>query len=132
MSAADLDMVWGVADNCRLTATQQAFRLPIHVAAKIDALCDLFPTKGKTAIVGDLLAKALEGAVEHLPVQAGELKGEDQEHGRYYAEAGLIADFRRLANKHYRELEREAGNEHVGDLYRGEYVVLESYLSDCR
>jgi hypothetical protein len=102
------------------------------VAAKIDALCELFPTRSKTAIIGDLLASALEGAVEHLPVQAGEPKGEDQEHGRYYAEAGLLADFRRLANKHYRELEREAGNEGSGDLYEGEYVILESDLIDSR
>ena len=130
MKAADLHKLWGAPDNSRLTAKQQSFRLPIHVAAKIDALCDLFPTRSKTEIVGDLLVSALEEAVQHLPVQAGEPKGEDPEHGRHYAEAGLRAEFRRLANKHYRELEREAGNKDAGDLYKGEYGVLESELGD--
>jgi hypothetical protein len=130
MRVADLHKVWGAPDNSRLTAKQRSFRLPIHVAARIDALCDLFPAKSKTEIVGDLLAVALDEAVEHLPVQAGLPQGEDPELGRYYAESGLRAEFRRLANRHYRELQREAGYKDTGDLYKGEHTVLQSDLEN--
>ena len=128
MKPADLHKVWSAPDNSRVTAKQQSFRLPVHVAAKIQALCDIFPTKTKTEIVGDLLATALEEVIAHLPARSGVPRGEDPERGRYCDEEGPIAEFRRQANKHYRELEKELGNKEAVDLYSGSYVVFESDL----
>lgn len=68
MKSPDLHKVWSAPGNSRLTAKQQSFRLPTHVAAKINALCDVFPNKTKTEIVGDLLAAALD---ELVPVERG-------------------------------------------------------------
>jgi hypothetical protein len=51
MKAADLANVWGAPDNPRLTAKQQSFHLPTHIAAKLNALCDVFPNRTKTEIV---------------------------------------------------------------------------------
>ena len=42
---ADLHKVWAAPDNTRLTAKQFSFRLPVHVAAKLSALCETFPQK---------------------------------------------------------------------------------------
>jgi len=39
-------------------------RLPLHVAAKIEALCEMFSHRTKTEIIGDLLSTALEEVVE--------------------------------------------------------------------
>ena|ERR1700733_10585987 len=50
----------------------------------------------------------------------------DPVRGEYCDEAGLIAEFRRHANKHYRELEKELGNKEPPDLYGGSYVVFKS------
>jgi hypothetical protein len=113
---ADLGKVWGGPDNSRLTRKQQSFRLPVQVAAKIEALCELFPNKTKTQIVGDLLATALEELMPGLS-EPGRQLYEDPEHGPICEEVGPVLEFRRLANKHYKELERELGNKNPGELY---------------
>ena len=59
MKASTLHDVWASPDNTRLTPKQFSFRLPIHVAAKIAALCDMYPQKTRTQIIADLLTSAL-------------------------------------------------------------------------
>lgn len=127
MKAADLAKLWGAPDNSRLTAKQQSFRLPTHVAAKINALCDLFPNRTKTEIVGDLLASALDEAISHLPAYAGdEPAGRDPDDTEVFVAWGPAVDFRRLANKHFRELEKELGNKDAAALYSGDLAVPRS------
>lgn len=126
MKSADLHKVWGAPDNSRLTAKQFSFRLPVHVAAKINALCDIFPNKTKTQIVGDLLTTALDEVISSLPSVRGEELGEHPDEGVYYRETGLIATFRSRANKYFKELERELGNKAAPDLYDGDYVVFKN------
>jgi hypothetical protein len=64
---------------------QTSMRLSVHVAAKISALCEMFPQRSKTQIINDLLSTALdeleaslekghpwedsEEGLEHLPTQ---------------------------------------------------------------
>ena len=43
-----------------LTVDQLSVRLPVHVAAKLKALQDIYPGKTLTRLVGDLLAAALD------------------------------------------------------------------------
>lgn len=115
---ADLHKLWGRPDNSRLTAKQFSFRLPVHVAAKIAALCELYPTRTRTEIVGDLLSAALEDAIEALPAYPGASMGRhpdtDEE---VFEETGPRAEFRRIANGHFEALETELGNEKPGKLY---------------
>ena len=132
MKPADLHKVWSAPDNSRLTGKQQSFRLPVHVAAKIQALCDIFPNKTKTEIVGDLLATALEEVIENLPVSAGVPRGADDQGRPYFDEEGTRAQFRTYANKYYRELEKELGNKEVTDLYSNNYMVFESDLGPSK
>ena len=127
MKAADLARVWGAPDNSRLTAKQQSFRLPTHVAAKINALCDVYPNRNKTEIVGDLLASALDEVIRHLPAYATEEPaGRDPEGNEVFVALGPLVDFRRSANKHFRDLERELGSKDVADLYSGTWVTSKS------
>jgi hypothetical protein len=127
MKASDLHAVWSAPDNTRLTAKQSSFRLPIHVAAKLAALSELYPNKTRTQIVGDLLATALETCVEGLESIRG------RQIGRYTAEdtgsvamdvfedVGPLARFKASANKHHAELELELGNESPKELYPREW-----------
>jgi hypothetical protein len=117
MKPADLTKVWTAPDNSRLTPKQQSFRLPLHVAAKLDALCALFPNKSKTEIVGDLLATAIDEVEQHLPTMRGPQIDDHPDYGAVYDVHGQRVDFRRLANKAYKELERELGNKNPTDLY---------------
>jgi hypothetical protein len=121
----DLHKLWSAPDNSRLTAKQISVRLPVHVAAKINALCDLFPNKTKTEIIGDLLTAALDDLIEGLPSKRGEELEEHPEFGRIYEEIGQKAQFRELANKHFKALERELGNKNPPELYLGTLTIAE-------
>lgn len=125
MKSADLHKVWSAPDNSRLTAKQSSFRLPVHVAAKINALSEVYPNKTKTEIVGDLLAAALEDLIASIPTEKGPLFGDHPEEGTLYEARGPIVQFRKLANKHYKELERELGNKNPPLLYAEDFVVRE-------
>jgi predicted DNA-binding protein len=103
---------WAAPDNARLTAKQYSFRLPVHVAAKLAALEEMYPNRTRTQIVGDLLAAALDDVERSFPAVMGERTGaKDPETLKpLYRDVGVSADFRKLANKHYAVLEKELGN----------------------
>ena len=60
METKQLLNTWTGPDNSRLMRNQTSMRLSIHVAAKISALCDIFPQRTKTQILNDLLSTALD------------------------------------------------------------------------
>lgn len=116
MKTNDLLKVWGAFDNKRLCAKQFSIRLPVHVAARISALCDMYPSKTKTDIISDLLATSLDHIEETLPIY----KNEDpiEIDGKlHYGNSGPRIDFHSLSNDYYRELEKELGNPNPKNLY---------------
>ena len=124
MKPSDLHSVWSMPDNTRLTAKQYSFRLPVHVAAKLAALCELYPNKTRTQIVADLLATAIESAAEGLPSVKGKLLEritEPDEVFDIFEEVGVQGRFKHAANRHYQDLERELGNEAPGLAYNLDY-----------
>ena len=120
MKASNLHDVWASPDNSRLTPKQFSFRLPIHVAAMIAALCDLYPQKSRTQIIADLLTSALEELEKNLPEAPGDPVDErwndeiarqiGEEGKRLFYLGGVRGRFHKLANTHYCELETELGN----------------------
>ena len=107
MEPRDLVKVWDAPDNSKLTAKQWSIRLPIHVAAQINALCSIYPNKTKTDIIGDLLATALTQVIDALPCAKKELIDFDQETGEewYDEKGGLKAKFYESFRYHLKELE---------------------------
>jgi len=128
MKAKDLHKVWGAPDNSQLTAKQHSFRLPVHVAAKLNALSELFPNKTKTELVGDLLATAIEELQQSLPVTAGIQAGVDHERGDYFEAGGVAAEFCMLANRHYLAYQKELGNKNPQPLYADRIFVFADEL----
>ncbi len=124
MKQRDLVSSWSAPDNSRLTAKQVSLRFPVHVAARIAALCEMYPRKTRTEIIGDLLAVALEGVQAQFPEVRGEFLGEDPDtHKGQFLAAGTLERFRQLTNRHYRELEKELGNESPEDFFRQPFVI---------
>lgn len=124
MKASDLVTVWGAPDNSRLTAKQYSFRLPVHVAAKLAALEDLYPTRSRTQLVADLLSAAIAEVEKNLPSYATTPWEDVTEDGEQLYEAGgMAADFRRLANQHYEVIERDLGNEDPKKLFTSTLLV---------
>ena len=128
MKASDLISIWEAPDNSRLTPKQFSLRLPVHVAARVSALCDMYPNKTRTEIIGDLLSSALDQLQTSFP----EVKGKQTDH---ISEQGVEIDifedlgptnrFYSLANKHYIDLEQELGNENPASLFSDKVVIIE-------
>ncbi len=140
MKTAHLHDIWSSPDNSRLVSKQFSFRLPVHIAAKIAALCDMYPQKNRTQIVADLLTAALDNLELNLPIEKGQGDTEEDEYyGRQHAEmegykfapsfqmAGKRAEFRSLANKYYREHELELGNDSPQALYPVLWLAEEDF-----
>ena len=125
MNPRELHSVWSMPDNTRLTSKQSSFRLPVHVAAKLAALCELYPNKTRTQLVGDLLATAIDAAARGLPSVKGRhldrVAPHDEPEFDLFEDVGPAGRFKQLANRHYQELERELGNEEPGLAYPYEY-----------
>jgi hypothetical protein len=130
MKTSHLHDVWSSPDNSRLVSKQFSFRLPVHIAAKIAALGEMYPQKNRTQIVADLLSAALDNLEENLPMVKGpapdremedlERRIADQEGYAYepfFLVEGPRSRYRALANKHYKELEKELGNEKPENLF---------------
>ena len=109
LKPADLVKVWDAPDNSRLTSKQISIRLPILVAAKISALCEIFPRKTKTEMIGDLLATSLDQLEEGLPSVLGKPLGIDNDGEAIYDEVGLVGRFQNLTQKYIKDFETEAG-----------------------
>jgi len=130
MKTEHLHDLWAGPDNSRLTTKQFSFRLPVHIAAKVAALCELYPAKNRTQIVADLLTAALDHLEKSLPQAPGEPVEEryndeiamqiGQPGDKLYYLGGVRGRFHELANKHYGELEAELGNENPAPLFQNE------------
>lgn len=118
MKTSNLHGVWSAPDNTRLTSKQFSFRLPVHVAAKIAALSEMYPHRTRTEIVGDLLAAAIDEFLAGLPCNQEEhVKTDPQTGEEIYLNNDPQEKFWKLADKHYKELEREMGNENPPSLF---------------
>ena len=67
MKTSHLHDIWAAPDNGRLVSKQFSFRFPVHIAAKIAALAEVYPQKNRTQIVADLLTTALDDLEKNLP-----------------------------------------------------------------
>jgi len=136
MKTQHLHDMWSSPDNSRLVSKQFSFRLPVHIAAKLAALAELYPQKNRTQVVADLLTAALDDLEANLPQELGAAESQDdariekliannlgEEYEPYYELSGARAQFRALANKHYKELENELGNEAAAQLYSVMFVT---------
>jgi hypothetical protein len=118
MKAHELITIWGAPGVPNLTPKQISIRLPILVAAKIAALCDLYPRKTKTEIIGDLLNCALEQIEEGFPRIKGRfLEEESGPEGMVYEDNGIRSEYLSLTEKYLRELEKDAGIKEPMEFY---------------
>ncbi|RLL52307.1 hypothetical protein D8Y20_07275 [Mariprofundus sp. EBB-1] len=126
MKAEEVLNIWGAPDNSRLTAKQLSVRMPVHVAARVNALCDMHPNKTKTEIIGDLLSMALREIESAFPEHKGQQEGITPDGEPYYEDIGPHRLYERYANKHYATLEKELGNDNPRDLVTRRVVIGDS------
>ena len=136
MKASNLHDLWNSPDNSRLTSKQYSFRLPTHIAAKIAALCEMYPIKNRTQVVADLLTSAMDDLEQSLPQELGLPIDMEEQHReneiaehlgnepeKIYHLGGAKGQFHHLANKYFKEYETELGNESPTLLFEEQYLT---------
>jgi len=134
MKASELRKTWKTKDNTRVVKKQISIRLPTHVTAKIQALCDMHPAKTKTDIIVDLISAALDEVYDSFAFSWGN-EFEDHQGVTFVTDNGERKTFIDLANKHFKDLEIENGNHHAINLYEDHIIekqqlMLEIYGPD--
>lgn len=111
----DLLKEWQSAHSGPMTAQRYAIRLPVHEAARIAALADMFPGLGAEQIITDLLRAALDELEQGFPyLPGGRVIAEDEQGDPVYEDAGPSPRFHELTAKYARELvaaSRSSGDE---------------------
>ena len=143
MKTSHLHDVWAAPDNGRLVSKQFSFRFPVHIAAKIAALAEVYPQKNRTQIVADLLTTALDDLEKNLPSKYYEADPEVQrmqddysynngsKKETVYELGGIRGKYRNLCNRHYKALEKELGNDEAPNLFEQVYGPKE-YLENFK
>src|SRR3984957_13808718 len=82
------------------TAREYAMRLPLEDAARLHALCELFPGRTVEELVTDLLHAALEEIVAAMPYEPGpKIISRDDQGYPVYEDIGLTPRFVDLTRK---------------------------------
>jgi len=105
----------------------RSYRLDLEVetAARLEALCELYPQRTPEALLGELLAAAFEELEASFPyVQGEEVVATDELGDPLYADAGTTPRFLELARKHLHRL--QSGN---GRLAANLQLYLRRYRS---
>lgn len=99
---------WEHSGEQRLTVREYRVRLPIHDAARLAALEDLYPLKSKETIISELLGVALDAVQEALPYRPGSrVIAEDEMGDPIYEDTGPTPRFLALTRHHAARLQAE-------------------------
>jgi hypothetical protein len=90
-----------------------SLRLPLALAARLAAWCELHPQRSRSELVAELLASGLVVAERSL-APAAPLVGSADTRQPVYLPAGPFAEFHGLVHKHHLQLERELDHEAAG------------------
>lgn len=108
MNVKELLEQWETSQRVKLTAQEYAVRLPVHDAARLAALAELYPRLNEQQIITDLLAAALDEVAASLPyIQGDQVVSVDDQGDPIYEDVGPTPRFHALTQDHARRLENE-------------------------
>ncbi len=96
---------WEKTASGALTSEYYRVRLPVEDAAKLAALCEMFPRRNAEQLIADLISTALAELEAAMPYQEGsQIISEDELGDPIYADSGPTPRFLALTQKHLSEL----------------------------
>lgn len=100
------DVEHGPARGVRLARKRYACRLPLELASRLEALCEVYPDKKRAELLADLLALGL-AEVERAwtGAAAAETVFHPDTKQPIYLPTGPFAEFHNLVHKHHLALE---------------------------
>lgn len=109
MRIKDLLKEWERKAGAPRTAEEYAVRLPIHDAARIHALAEMYPGRRPEDIITDLLSAALDEFEAALPYVPGQrVIAEDDHDDPIYEDTGPTPRLAALARKYEQQLSPQA------------------------
>ncbi|MDN5872412.1 MAG: type 1 pili tip component [Nitrococcus sp.] len=112
MKFRELFESWERSAGERRTPNVYTVRLPMHDAAKLATLAEMFPGRSEKDIITDLLSTALdEIEATFAYVQGGRIVSEDELGDPIYEDVGLTPRFQSLTRKHLQTLSAELDEE---------------------
>lgn len=108
MRVRDLMKHWQKYASTTMTAREFSIKLPVHDAARILALTDMYPARTETQIITELLGAALYELEEAFPYAKGErIITEDEYNDPIYEDVGLTSAFTQKTEHYLHQLEAE-------------------------
>lgn len=109
MDAKETLKDWSGPEEVIYMPKQTSVRLPVLAAAKIAALCGLYPRKSKSDIISDILQVGLNQIEKELPSEE-KVVNTDQLKDRVYVEiTGPLSDYHKKAKEFLDKLRDETG-----------------------
>jgi hypothetical protein len=101
MDIKELLKEWSKYSGVKMAAREYQVRLPVHDAARVAALVEMYPLKGEADIITSLLSVALDAVEVAFPyVQGAKVIAEDELGDPIYEDIGPTPRFLSLSNKH--------------------------------
>lgn len=99
---------WQEHASEKRTSHEYKVRLPLHDAARLRALAEMYPGRNEEALITDLLSAALDELEEAMPyVQGDRVIARDEFNDPIYEDAGPTPRFSELTEKYTRRLDAE-------------------------
>lgn len=105
MKVSELMAMWNKNASGQLTQKDYRVRLPIEDAARIEALCEMYPKKSTETLITDLLSAALSELETTMPyVKGSKVVAEDELGDPIHEDSGPTPRFLALSQKHLKKL----------------------------
>lgn len=114
MKISDLIRHWEASSSEALTVSEYCIRLTLGDAARVAALAEMYPTRGETEILSELLSAALSELERSMPYIPGRrVIAQDDRGDPIYEDVGPTPRFIALTEKHILALEKELSSQDV-------------------
>lgn len=108
MKVSELLNHWEKHASGQITDHSYAVRLPVEDAARLEALCEMYPKKTPESLITDLLCAALGELESGMPyIKGNQVVAEDEEGDPIYNDQGPTPQFLALSQKHLQRLKKE-------------------------
>ena len=108
MKIRELARHWEQNAKGRLTRNTYQIHLDLESAARLAALCEMYPKRNAEELLGELIGAALEELEASLPyVKGSKVVATDEQGDPLYEDIGLTPRFLALSRRHLQRLSEQ-------------------------
>ncbi|WP_252274351.1 pilin assembly protein [Pseudomonas subflava] len=105
MKIRELVRHWEQNSRGRLTPSQYHIHLDLESAARLAALCEMYPRRGTEEMLGELIGAALEELEASLPyIKGNKVVATDEQGDPLYEDIGPTPRFLALSRKYLQQM----------------------------